>query len=48
MKNYITKLLLVFFVGFTLLQSCSKSDTSANNTTSNTVAIGNQVWMKKT
>ena len=29
MKNYITKLLLVFFVGFTLLQSCSKDDSSS-------------------
>jgi uncharacterized protein (TIGR02145 family) len=31
MKNYITKLLLVFFVGFTLLQSCSKNDTQKDN-----------------
>jgi hypothetical protein len=29
MKNYITKLLLVFFVGFTLLLSCSKDDSSS-------------------
>jgi hypothetical protein len=31
MKNYITKLLLVFFVGFTLLQSCSKNDSLKDN-----------------
>ena len=31
MKNYITKLLLVFFVGFTLLQSCSKNDSPTDN-----------------
>ena len=38
---------ILLLLSFTLLQSCSKSDTSANNSTATTVTIGNQVWMKK-
>lgn len=48
MKNNLTKFLLVLAIGFTLLQSCSKSDTASNSSNSNqTVTIGSQTWMLK-
>lgn len=46
MKNFLTKFFLVLAIGFTLLQSCSKSDSPSNNSI-DTVTIGTQTWKLK-
>ncbi len=47
MKKPQIKLLLVLAACCKLFYSCSKSDTTSNNSAANTVTIGNKLWMNK-